>query len=1085
MQHQQQEPRHARIRARRTLGVALAVLALGAGAVPAMAADRADRAGKPVPPPVPKSSVWGKKDAPKLALPPVRVGKNKRVAPQAEAAPSKARAAWRAEQKQRAHSSQKARAAALAADPVPADPAPAPFVPEGQGAVPWHRTSDFRITDSLAGTVDHSSGNLLLTGTDFDLAGVGQRLKVTRTYNSLDAPWGKVSQRWWQGWERYAQITDTEVVVYDATGAAVRFAKQPDGAYTTPAGYSRDLVKNADNTYTVTDRATGSKDTYSEYGTLTKVTDRNNGTVTVAQHDEGPEHKGFKLTETRTGRSVDLVKVSAVQWTAKDHTGRTATFDLNAAGDLLKTTDTAGNATEFEYDAAHRVTRITTPEGRVTNFTYDEKNRVTSMQRATSFNGTGHVGPTYTYAYAAGKTTVTDPELHTTVYELDAAGAVLKTTDGLGHTRTTAYDANRNVKTATDALGTATTPGNVTTYGWDARNNPTSSRLPTGATALTGDWATKAGMDVPGTRQTPDGEKATYTYDAAGNTESVTVAGAGGGTQKFGRNKTAPACGGFEGQLCEVTDARGKVTKYTYDAQGNLTEVAPPAPLGKTVYTYDEAGRVETVVDGRGVKSVYSYDGRDRVTEVSSTSTTVTYHYDWDGNLSRRTDDGGDIRYRFDALSRETIRTLQDGSQTELTYTAAGNVDTYKDPAGLTDYSYDAANRLVALKDPSGKSTSYDYNANDLRTKTTYPGGTVQEVVPDASGRPVQVKAASPTGAQTGFTYTYDHLVGQVKTDGTRIRTAVDAVTGIKSAYEYDSAGRFSYSTETKGAAVAATYQYCYDAAGNLTSQGSVKGCPSGIALTYNDASQLISRAGSTTGWGYDKAGNETAGASGAERARTAGVWSDHSQQTAVTVAGKTYNGLYGSTDQSERLFLGDTTFHNGPLGLAGKTDPTGDTGFHREPGGALNSFTAGGKTYYYLYDALGSVTAVVDGAGTKVNQYRYSPRGVDGVFTEKVPQPYRFAGGYQDPTGLYHLGTRYYDPRIGRFTSPDVSGQAKNPYLYAEGDPVNRIDPAGTGTGETPIGGIGGADGTSGISGIGGTGGTGGINGGSIPRIG
>ncbi|WP_254644092.1 RHS repeat-associated core domain-containing protein [Streptomyces sp. BV286] len=32
----------------------------------------------------------------------------------------------------------------------------------------------------------------------------------------------------------------------------------------------------------------------------------------------------------------------------------------------------------------------------------------------------------------------------------------------------------------------------------------------------------------------------------------------------------------------------------------------------------------------------------------------------------------------------------------------------------------------------------------------------------------------------------------------------------------------------------------------------------------------------------------------------------------------------------------------------------------------------------------------------------------------------------------------------IGRFTQADPSGQEKNPYLYAEGDPVNRIDPNG-----------------------------------------
>ncbi|MFJ3224211.1 RHS repeat-associated core domain-containing protein [Streptomyces sp. NPDC086783] len=35
-------------------------------------------------------------------------------------------------------------------------------------------------------------------------------------------------------------------------------------------------------------------------------------------------------------------------------------------------------------------------------------------------------------------------------------------------------------------------------------------------------------------------------------------------------------------------------------------------------------------------------------------------------------------------------------------------------------------------------------------------------------------------------------------------------------------------------------------------------------------------------------------------------------------------------------------------------------------------------------------------------------------------------------------------DANIGRFTQPDPSGQEQIPYLYAEGDPVNRIDPNG-----------------------------------------
>ncbi|WP_420709155.1 RHS repeat-associated core domain-containing protein [Streptomyces sp. NRRL S-37] len=41
-------------------------------------------------------------------------------------------------------------------------------------------------------------------------------------------------------------------------------------------------------------------------------------------------------------------------------------------------------------------------------------------------------------------------------------------------------------------------------------------------------------------------------------------------------------------------------------------------------------------------------------------------------------------------------------------------------------------------------------------------------------------------------------------------------------------------------------------------------------------------------------------------------------------------------------------------------------------------------------------------------------------------------------------MGHRYYDPALGRFTQPDPSGQEENPYLYAAGDPVNRVDPTG-----------------------------------------
>jgi hypothetical protein len=187
-------------------------------------------------------SVWGKPAAP-LEVPPVKTGSTKPVAAEPEAAPSAAKAAWRAAQKERSRrpggvtaESAGARTTAAAAETV--------YVPEGQGPVPWHQISDFRITDSLVARINHSNGNLMLAATDFEVAGVGQKLRLARTYNSLEAPWGKVAQRWWQEYERYAQIFTDEVVLYDASGDAVRFTENPDGTFTTPKGYANPAVEH-------------------------------------------------------------------------------------------------------------------------------------------------------------------------------------------------------------------------------------------------------------------------------------------------------------------------------------------------------------------------------------------------------------------------------------------------------------------------------------------------------------------------------------------------------------------------------------------------------------------------------------------------------------------------------------------------------------------------------------------------------------------------------------------------------------------------------------------------------------------------
>ncbi|WP_394426178.1 RHS repeat-associated core domain-containing protein [Streptomyces sp. SGAir0957] len=85
----------------------------------------------------------------------------------------------------------------------------------------------------------------------------------------------------------------------------------------------------------------------------------------------------------------------------------------------------------------------------------------------------------------------------------------------------------------------------------------------------------------------------------------------------------------------------------------------------------------------------------------------------------------------------------------------------------------------------------------------------------------------------------------------------------------------------------------------------------------------------------------------------------------------------------------------------------------------------------------------MVDASGKRTATYSYGPYG-EARTTTGTDQPYRYTGTYLDPSGLYKMGVRYYDPQLGRFTQPDPSGKESNLYAYAAGDPTNRIDPNG-----------------------------------------
>ncbi|MFE2434149.1 RHS repeat-associated core domain-containing protein [Streptomyces sp. NPDC059409] len=60
-------------------------------------------------------------------------------------------------------------------------------------------------------------------------------------------------------------------------------------------------------------------------------------------------------------------------------------------------------------------------------------------------------------------------------------------------------------------------------------------------------------------------------------------------------------------------------------------------------------------------------------------------------------------------------------------------------------------------------------------------------------------------------------------------------------------------------------------------------------------------------------------------------------------------------------------------------------------------------------------------------------------------PPAIPLAGAYADPTGLYKMGHRYYDPTLSHFTQPEPPARKPTAYLYAGCDPINNTEPSST----------------------------------------
>jgi RHS repeat-associated protein len=830
----------------------------------------------------------------------------------------------------------------------------------------------------------------------------------------------------------------------------------------------------AGNTATITQDGTqvGSY-TYDGSGRILTFTDGNGKTTTntyfpgTGYLESVTDAVGNKTTYTydAAGRVLTRVdpKGNCLGCTPANFTW---SYTYNPAGQQLTETDPLGHTTTNAYDDAGRVTSMADANNHATSYAYDNANRVL-IETAPDPDGGGPLTApvtTYTYDNVGNKLTETDPRGNTTTFTYDSANRLASETgpdpDGAGPqaapVTTYAYDANGSLASQVEPRGNVAGCGcaanYTTTYTYDAAGRLLTTTDPLGN--VTTNTYDPVG-NVVSVRDAKD-HTTSYTYDAAGRVLGVTAPDLGVTT--YGYDAV--------GNVLTRTDALNRTTTYTYDDASRLISETGPDPDGPgpggpavTTHSYDRNGNHLTTTDPKGNSTptagdgvtTSGYDRANRLTSVDYSDSTpdVTFTYDNVGNRLSMVDGSGTQTRTYDSLDR--LVSVTRGSDTfSYVYDVASNIARRTYPGSVVaDYTYDPLNRLATVAS-GGQTTTYAYDVASNLIQTTLPSsnGYVETRTYDRAGRMTDVESKKGTSTLAKFALSLDPVgnPSQVVRTGSLAQTQ---------GYTYDASDRILSVCFQAGTCPGASdpfVRWTYDKVGNrLTEQRP------GVATTsysYDARDRLLS-AGSTS-YAYDQNGNEL---SAGGRTFTY----DLANQLKTTTQGNTtttyaYDGdgvrlqaATGTQNNKRMNFLWDL---NAALPQIALERDGGNSLLRRYTYGATRiSMASGNNTSYYIRDALGSSANLTSSSGATQWTWSYEPFG--SVRTETKAsgnQPdnfMKFTGEYLDPTGLYHLRARQYDPASGRFTrrDPIEPGPAEvhaAAYTYVGDRPVVLTDPSG-----------------------------------------
>jgi len=716
-------------------------------------------------------------------------------------------------------------------------------------------------------------------------------------------------------------------------------------------------------------------------------------TTTAYSVDGGLKALITKVTDALGNEQSTYTNGSGKTVKSVQHSGPdgdiTTTFEYDGIQRLVRVTDVEGNQTLSTYDMGDRRTEVNHPASGITSFTYDALGNVLTKQTANMAEEGKMITYTYDYHRLTGINYPDHPENNVKYYyggrnaSHNRIGRLMLREDGTGaieyfygkmgevtKTRRTLIVPNQAIATY------------VTQWTYDSHNRLVEMIY-------------------------PDEEKVTYSYNLGGLLEKVR------GEKSYGYDYiTKLGYDKFE-QRSYLKYCNGAETFYTYDNRRRLSNLAVNSggtSIMDNAYTFDAVSNVLSVANnaslpqsgnaGGKMSHSYTYDGLYRLASAIGTYTGAD-----NKSASYTLDMGYDNMHRITSkrqhLTQDNVQfngTLNVGY--DLSYTYSSEEGKKFQLESVKDVNYRTEETPEGNNVENGHVYSYDKNGNLVYVNTS-------RMMKDGHK---------------------DSSVGERKLiwdEENRLLSVDD--NGFVSNYWYDADGERT--VKTSGESDQVYVNGVFSGGSTNTAKFSLYVSPYLVANQggrytkhiYAGSQRIVSKVGDFASYGSDPrrieyAGSETDGLSVDYKSKYTAqqqVIKDHYTFFDVPYNGKDNNNYA----DGEGFCCNDGTLEAAQAKAMRKAQSRAVAKSFKDPDNYEN------LQFFYHPDHLGSSSFITNLDGEVVQHIEYVPFGE--VFIEERNSvwntPYLFnAKEFDEETGLYYYGARYYESRLSLWMSVD-----------------------------------------------------------------